>query len=372
MKYLILVPNIDGHHLEYTEHLIKMANKMHDNSFVFSLHPGFKEYESSYILENNQNIFFDYLTETDVQISHNPIIRSIHLCKLLNKKIKRYHITDVFLIMLTPFGPFINLPIWRQVNISSIIYSLYPYEWKTFSIIRKIYISIYYWLIAKSRNIKTIFVLNDNACARLYNRVYHSTKFKFLVDPYPPIEHITNKYDLRRKYKDKIIISHIGFLKKRKGSYDILEAIQAMDKDALSKYVFVFVGKSDNAKYLQSLILKASYKVSIEYIDKFVNFEEMGEIVNSSDLLLLPYHNTNQSSGIIGYGAQFNVPVAVPNSNLLGSLVKRYNLGYFLKGHTKEDIIDFLSNHHFAPIPHSEYLSINNIENFIKTISCNI
>ena len=97
----------------------------------------------------------------------------------------------------------------------------------------------------------------------------------------------------------------------------------------------------------------------------------MGEIVNSSDLLLLPYHNTNQSSGIISYGAQFSVPVAVPNADLLAALVKTYKLGYLMNGYSIDDIISFLQGVTPQKNPGADYLKVNNVNNFISIINNN-
>ena len=38
--------------------------------------------------------------------------------------------------------------------------------------------------------------------------------------------------------------------------------------------------------------------------------------------------NNSQSSGVLGYAAQFNVPVFSPSSNMLGKIVRKSKLGY--------------------------------------------
>ncbi len=57
----------------------------------------------------------------------------------------------------------------------------------------------------------------------------------------------------------------------------------------------------------------------------------------------MPYSNTAQSSGIIGYCAQFKTPVVVPNHGLLGKLVRRYSLGYTVDLSSSKNVADFIT-----------------------------
>lgn len=367
MKQLILVTRSDGHHLEYVEHLLQMS-KLSTDTFVFCLHPGFKKFDSITNIKLT-NVLIEYMSEQEVKLPSNRLMYSYKACRLLREKINMYEAEKVFLIMLMPFGPFIFAPIWGKVKISGILYSLYIYTWKHDSAIAKIYDSLRYWLMSKSKNIKSVFILNDEACARKLNMIYRTSKFKYLVDPYRPILNISAKYNLRENYPNKTIVSHLGFMKERKGSYDILRAIDELDIAVLKKYLFVFAGNSENPELFNELLKKAKEKSDILYFEGFLDFAELGELASSSDLLLLPYHNTNQSSGIIGYGAQFKVPVAVPNENLLGKLVRRYKLGIFLNGYLVNDIKMFLSEYVTTPMQKSSYTLNNNVTRFIEIIN---
>lgn len=368
MRLLFLVPSQGGHHLEYIEHLSLLADECASDTFLFCLHPGFRGLSSIESITQKNNCEVIYLSEIDVSISKNRIISSFQLCKLLKKQIKAHQITDVFLIMLMPFGPLIFLPIWGNVRISGIIYSLYLYTWKSESIFAKIYNVIRFSLMSLSKNLEFVFVLNDEGCVRKLNAIYKTSKFKFLVDPCRLISRISSKYKIRENYPGKVVISHLGFMKERKGSYDILRAIISMNKSLLDNFLFVFAGNSEDPIVFNNLLNKAKEKADIFYVDGFLDFSELGELTSSSDLLLLPYHNTNQSSGIIGYGAQFNVSVVVPNENLLGKLVKRYNLGYTMPGNTVTDIRNFLETHNSFKHRRSNYITTNNVNNFIRTL----
>lgn len=369
MKALILVTGSDGHHLEYVEHLLQMTYQSED-TFVFCLHPRFRNFDSISKFKSD-NVIIEYMSDSEVQFPINRLLYSYKVCRLLKNKINKHEANKVFLIMLMPFGPFVFLPIWGNVKISGIIYNIYLYKWKTEGWVAKCYDVMRFWLMARNKNIKSVFILNDQTSSQQLNDIYKSEKFIYLVDPFRPIENLSDKYNLRKKYKDKTIVSHIGHLKERKGSYDILRAIDKMDKDLLSKFVFVFAGKAEDEPLFANLINNAKTKCPVEWYNGFLRFEEMGEIVNSSDLLLLPYHNTNQSSGIISYGAQFSVPVAVPNADLLAALVKTYKLGYLMNGYSIDDIISFLQGVTPQKNSGADYLKVNNVNSFISIINNN-
>lgn len=370
MKTLILVTRSDGHHLEYVEHLLKMTQLSAD-SFIFCLHPKFREFSTIHDFIKD-NVVIDYMSDKEVSLPANRIKHSLKSCLLLKKKIKKYKVNKVFLIMLMPYGPFIFIPNLFKVDISGIIYTIYLYKWKEASLLKKIYDASRFWLMSKCGHIKSVFVLNDNGATIKLNNLYRTNKFKFLVDPFQPIEGKSACYDIRNKYKNKIVISHIGGLKVRKGTYSILSAIEHLKQETRNKYVFIFGGKAENQVLFDDIISRLKVNTNIEYYKGFITFENIAEIVSSSDLLLLPYHNTNQSSGIIGYGAQFGVPVAVPNKDLLAKLVRRNRLGYLLKGCHSDDIEFFLDN---FPNDYSQggcYLKNNTVQNFNQIIKENI
>lgn len=60
------------------------------------------------------------------------------------------------------------------------------------------------------------------------------------------------------------------------------------------------------------------------------------------DAILIPYKNTAQSSGLLGYAAQFNKPLLAPSNGLIGKLVNEYKLGYLLDNLSPRTIADNL------------------------------
>lgn len=374
MKLLSLFISADGHHLEYLEHLISMAKDMPNDFFIFVLHPEFKRIRNFGKDLEYKNIVIDYLDKKEVIFKKGRILSSYQKCNLLKSKIKQYKVDKVFLVMFMPFSPFIFIKRWNNVDMCGIIYTIYLYKWKELSLLEKLYNVIRYKLISTCSNIKYIYILNDSASTKILNKIYNTNKFVYLVDPFRPIYKISNIYNIRRERPNKTIISHIGTLKERKGTYNILNAINELSSESLSKYTFIFAGKAEDDIRFEKELSQIVQKADIVYYRGFIPFEQIGEIIKSSDLLLLPYYNTNQSSGIIGYAAQFNIPVVVPKEKLLAKLVKNFNLGYFIKDNSTNSIITFLENWQ-SPKQferNDKYLKTNNIDNFITIIKNNI
>jgi hypothetical protein len=172
-----------------------------------------------------------------------------------------------------------------------------------------------------------------------------------------------------------IVCAHFGYLSHRKGTIEILEALNLMDVESLDKFHFIFAGEVDGEIYLDfhMLLNKLKQFVKITYLEGFVDFRVIESICKSSDFLLIPYLNSYQSSGVLGYSAQFNVPVIGPKNGLLGKLIKRYKLGICLSDvgrSSLKECFDVLEKKRFYH--GSEYISDNSIPQFLEKINLKI
>lgn len=90
-----------------------------------------------------------------------------------------------------------------------------------------------------------------------------------------------------------------------------------------------------------------------------------------TDYVLVPYKNVEQSSGIIGYAAQYNKPVIGPSEGLLGELIREYRLGYTITqlsvSNLSEKMKELLNDDYHA-IDGTSYLNVSSCYNFAKTI----
>ena len=105
--------------------------------------------------------------------------------------------------------------------------------------------------------------------------------------------------------------------------------------------------------------------------DYFCSYEEISAICKSSNVLLIPYLNNSQSSGVLGYAAQFNVPVFSPSSNMLGKIVRKSKLGYISSDVEILGIKTFLEScllNKLMTIDGQEYLKLNTVNSFLNTL----
>ena len=83
------------------------------------------------------------------------------------------------------------------------------------------------------------------------------------------------------------------------------------------------------------------------------------------------YLNNSQSSGVLGYAAQFNVPVFSPSSNMLGKIVRKSKLGYISSDVEILGIKTFLEScllNKLMTIDGQEYLKLNTVNSFLNTL----
>lgn len=342
MRILVFTASKEGHYPEFLAHLRGLAQAHPEDEFIF--------------------------VEREVPEGGSKLRYAWRLCRLLRKAIRENRADRAFLVMLMRYSPVVFLPLFGKARIAGVIYPVWLYTWKTDSPVRKALNAVTFWMMARARNLRHVFVLNDNAAAQYWNRLYRTDKFKFLCDPLNPIPEVTARYGLREKYPDKLIVCHPGALKRRKGTCDILDFIEGAEASLLDRYVFVFAGKAQESG-IDARIRAMQEEYPIVYYPGFLSDAELGEIISSSDLMLLPYHNTNQSSGVIGYAAEFNVPVAVPGEYLLGKLVRRNGLGFLMAGHDARAIGAFLESFEKPAAPISrQYLETNSAERFCAQI----
>lgn len=321
---LIFEPKISGHHLEYIHHIYIGATARDDENFVFVLPEAFHKVKDKFEWPEAKNIKFCFIENASLS-SKRRILQSLF----------RYYRSilplEIIFIELMWFMPLLVLFSFSDVKISGIIYNIYLYGWKSFNLAQKTKNAVLYWLLSHCGCFKNIFILNDNSAAQALNRIWKTNRFKYLPDPFVPID--SNKTtDLRESLninKEKIVYLHFGAMSERKGTLDIFKMIENTPSCNLEKYCIIFAGKvGDDIKeqfYNKYHSLKDKIQIIVE--DDFVDYERIGSYLITCDAVLLPYHYVNVSSGVIGYCAQFGKPAIATNKGLIGKLVRKNRIG---------------------------------------------
>lgn len=317
----------EGHHIEYLHHLYSGALSL-SNNYVFAVGSDFQKRSVDFQWDKAKNIRFIYLDNDEGE--GNVLKKSWRMNRQLKKVVKEVNPDKIFLNTLMNFMPFLPFSVGKS-KVSGIIYSIYLHDLASASLMNKLSNRLKYRLLSHKKSIENVFVLNDSESVLKLNEIWQTDKFKYLTDPYIPFKNEEIR-DLRKELgiaEDKIIIAHLGYLEKRKGTLEVLDMIENTPVEDRKKYCLVFAGRIDDD-------IKDSFyeKInelgdSMQIITKigFMPYDFMGSLVLTADKVVLPYRIVNASSGIIGYCAQFKTPVYVPAKGLIGKLVEDYHIG---------------------------------------------
>jgi glycosyltransferase involved in cell wall biosynthesis len=193
-----------------------------------------------------------------------------------------------------------------------------------------------------------------------------------MITSFDPLINLRLHYQIS---EEKIVCSHFGALTERKGTLDILEAILQTDKSNIMRFTFIFAGRvsSDIKERFYELLAKAKTKADIIVVDEYVDYGFICNLCQISNFVVIPYKNTEQSSGVVAYCAKFNVPVVAPRTGLLGKIIKRNRLGILLENSSIENIRDFFYNaESYTYAINNDYVNKNTISNFVKIIFKNL
>jgi len=331
LRNIIFTIRHTGHNLEYLHHIYEYCSNLPDKYFVFLIPSRIKDRMSLLNWPEVNNILFDYISEEkqDYCQTNNKFLNSLRISLLLRKKVKEYNADTIFAITLMSLLPFAGFLV--PVKISGIIYKIYLYTWKNESWKSKIADVTKYFLFTKSKQYSKVFILNDAISAKYLNRKWNSRKFLFLPDPFLPIP-VMNTFDFRQRYnipKDFFIFAHFGSIQKRKGTLDVLESIHLIPEEYRKQILIVIAGKVDD-NFRDLFYRKFNtlpFQNNVLIIDDFCSYSLFASLCLCSSAILLPYTDTYQSSGMLGYASQFNVPVIGTQDGLLGKLIRRYHLG---------------------------------------------
>lgn len=372
-KRIIFAPSVTGHNLEYIHHLYMGYLTKKDECLIFVIPELFNKQKELFHWPQSTYISFDLMSMAEVgNLDDSWYKKQLRFSLLLRKYIKKHNATTAFVIDLMSMMPFLPCLIWRSVKISGIIYGIYLYRWEELSIHRKLSEIIWHTLLVKRSIFEKIYVLNDRGAALYLNKIYNTDKFKFLPDPYVPLE-VPYK-DLRIEYNipiSKKIFFHFGSMGYRKGTLLILESILQMSQSERDKYVFVIAGiiQGGIKDQFYDILQRIGDSATILVFDYFNSFETIANWCQNADAILIPYLSSYQSSGIIGYAAQYKKPVITTNKGLVGKLVRKYHLGITLDPVNCDSLIQAYNDIENWENCNSKYLDHNNVDKFFKVLS---
>lgn len=377
MNIIIFNKTIGGHHLEYIHHLYMSAMNDMEDSFFFVLPESFNLVKDNMEWPYSSNIHIDLFGDGKDTCSSGKLWKMLRNSwdnlTILRRYVKKYQANVVYcnvIMELLPFAPILL----RKIKLLGVIYKIYLYEIERKSRIVVLFDKLIYWIISGASVFWKVFVLNDKASAERLNKLYNTNKFVPLPDPFVPIP-TDSLTDFRGGYGisyEKHLFVQFGTLCENKSTVDILESIKLLNAEERKKFSFAFAGKvyDDIKTRFYSLVNELQGEVQIVVIDKYCSYYTFASMCMACDAILTPYRRTAQSSGLIGYAAQFHKPVIAPNRGLLGDLVKSYGLGLVIDDISPEMLVDAYRKvaRGEVDIPNDNYCAQNSVEEFQKVI----
>lgn len=339
-KTLVFDACVFGHHLEYLHHLYERARALPQREFVFAVPEDFKTVSKTMEWIPAENISFHFF-DGGKKLSPRSCSRFV------GSLAKKYGVGEIFLISLMSFLPWLPLFVPARIRVSGIVYMIYLYRWKRSGFLTRALDVLKYLLFSRCRVFSRVFLLNDHAAPRYLNAKYRTKKFRYLPDPVaiPTDLHGVNIRAELGIPADARIFSHFGGLSEidRKGTVSILNALIEMPPQNGFAYVFAGrVGKMVSARFYELVERAKARGHQILVFDKFCEYEFLLNLCVSSDAILIPYQNTDQSSGVIAYAAASGTPVVAPTGGLLEKIIKRNHLGLFFRNASPAAIREFL------------------------------
>lgn len=370
---------LGGHHIEYLHHIYINAVEQKEIDFTFIIPSNFSAFKSDFVWPEVDNVRFLFYDLDDKYVRSLGVRKkSKLLCQLLKRFIKETGIKDVILIETMVFLPYLPMYINSKVNITSILYHL-PLYHKAPTFKSKLHAKLDMSIIAHSRCLKKVCLLNSKNAVDIYNKKYRTDKFAFLPDPYTPLMCERSVEEIKKEHgisSNKEIFIHIGGLTRRKGTIEILDAISKLNTECLNGKCFIFAGRviEDIKKDFYEKIEKLKDNVQIIVLDQFCEYSVFAELCTIASYIIIPYKNTAQSSGICSYAAQFKVPVIGPAEGLLGSLIRDNGLGYTIKEITAGKIAELINSGEYKniktdKIKAEEYLEASTPKNFFQHLT---
>lgn len=372
MRILIYDEVLSGHHLEFLQIYCKRLSEKPDDEFIVCI-PEHEYHEKKDNLPSlERNIRYELLPPAEVVKMRcgSSLNYGFRKAKSIVSRVKKYNADVVILTDFITTIPMLLFLMPRGVRVRGIIYRVYLYLKGKVSWCRYLFDSLCCWLMARSSVMDRVFILNDEYSAIQLNNRHHTDKFHALSDPIADVDR-SKLEDLHNELsisQDNTVFFHFGVLSLRKGTLEILKAI-CMSDNVLQYQTFVFAGivKEEIHDEFYKLLDIAKQKAQIIVFDEFCSYTKIFNLCYTADFLLMPYQQTELSSGILGYAALFEKPVIGPKEGLIGRLISDNHLGLTLDNVSASGILGSLK---LTPtrISASGYLEKNSRRNFITTL----
>ncbi len=176
---------------------------------------------------------------------------------------------------------------------------------------------------------------------------------------------------------DRNVFLMFGVLQKRKGIYQLLDAIALLPPHLCQKLCLLLVGPIGSELLIKTRIRELCEALPIQVIshDQFVPDREIQPYFQVADVILAPYIRHIGMSAVLVRAAAAQKPVLASNYGLMGQMVKHHKLGITVDSSVPSEIAKGLTQFLVNPsIEFCDFSSMqsfaeqNSAENYAKTI----
>lgn len=369
MKKLFYNLRITGHHSEYISHLIDyLYSNKDENQYFFVLHPEFSN-KFPLIAEKAERIksvtWILATVEECKEIETGWMFKkTFSEYKLMNRYAMVYKVDWVCLLYFNTFQ--LACVFCRPPYMISGILFLQFFRMEKIGLKEKAkYYRKYLTTLGYSINpkIKTVFILNDKKAVEYFNKEFNTVIFRMLPDPIPQLVRLGN-FDIYKYYnieKGRKIFLHIGGLSDRKGTFEIMDAAQFISFENQTNVTILLIGKAVNEITEETILEKLKHlinktRVQIVWDNQFISNSMMKSIFEQCDVVLIPYKNTETSSGILGHAIAANKFVIATGKGLIKELIEENDFGLLIESVTPVEIASKIEyylpmklNNNFSP-----------------------
>ena len=334
-KNILIVDFSDsGHHYEYIQHLLLysqniaikttiLLSKRFKNSLGRLSHP-----KCELIFIDTSNYYVDNSRFKMMRLGVK-LKKHVYLGKLIKNMQQTFD--EIFYMMLDDFDIFFFPSLYGYPFRGIYFHPVKILSQSSFitNLLNKVRTKNLY-LLSRSKKCNGIFILNNIGSVNALNNMTETNKFKLLNDPIfsspiLPKQEILSRYKINH---EKYILCHPGAIEARKGSFDILKACYRVPNNILKKCTLLFVGKiANNEKKFYEIVqnIKNELPITIITIDHYIPITDLRSLISASDAILVPYLNSNSSSGIINHSIDLDKLVIGPATGYLGEILTKYN-----------------------------------------------
>jgi glycosyltransferase involved in cell wall biosynthesis len=316
------------------------------------VHPKFDHYAPEVVALASQHpsrVAIHPLTETEFAATETDTIlrRAIAGWEAIEERGRRFDIDHCVVMEMNAYQPVLGLPRAREGSFQTSGILFFPYcripsdglalsdrVWASVERFRK-YCQMR-WVISNP-NVETIFVLNDEWGADQMNDDVGRDVFHPLPDPVPPSPDTPAPEDEIEWSNTWWTEAHMHFLlfgslRRHKGVEQTIEAFGRLPEQAASQMALHLLGQpreelEGELSRLTDALKDRQPDLTVHLESRFLSDTELDLALQQSHVVLAPYQRTEGSSGVIGHAAKHGCPVIGPQTGLIGSLIRDYDLG---------------------------------------------